>query len=50
MKIGAVFSQTEIGTDPKIIAEFAQTAESLGFNHLVTYDHVLGASTAIRAH
>ena len=48
MKIGAVFPQTEIGTDPKIVAGFAQTAESLGFNHLVTYDHVLGAGTASR--
>ncbi|MCY4531753.1 MAG: LLM class flavin-dependent oxidoreductase, partial [Gammaproteobacteria bacterium] len=48
MKIGAVFPQTEIGTDPETVARFAQTAESLGFNHLVTYDHVLGAGTASR--
>ncbi|MBI4266613.1 MAG: LLM class F420-dependent oxidoreductase [Acidobacteria bacterium] len=48
MKVGLVFPQTEIGADPEIIARFATTAEALGFQHLVAYDHVLGASTARR--
>ena len=48
MKFGVVFPQTEIGTDPDTIVHFATTAEELGFNHLVAYDHVLGASTASR--
>ena len=48
MKIGVVFPQTEIGTDPVTVAEFAKTAEDLGYHHLVTYDHVLGANTASR--
>jgi probable F420-dependent oxidoreductase len=43
MKIGAVFPTCEIGNDPTAIRDFAQTAESLGYAHLVTYDHVLGA-------
>lgn len=43
MKIGAVFPQTEIGTDPAVIRDFAQTAEGLGFSHLLVYDHVIGA-------
>ncbi len=44
MKIGVVFPQTEIGSDPSVIRDFAQAAEALGFNHLVAYDHVLGAT------
>ena len=48
MKLGVVFPQTEIGDDPKTIAEFATTAESLGYDHIIAYDHVLGASTTNR--
>lgn len=48
MQIGIVFPQTEIGDDPEDVARFATTAESLGYRHLVAYDHVLGANTASR--
>ena len=48
MKLGVVFPQTEIGTDPALVAEFATTAQALGYDHLVVYDHILGASTANR--
>ena len=48
MKIGVVFPQTEIGADPDVVAKFATTAESLGYDHLLAYDHVLGANTASR--
>ncbi len=44
MKFGVVFPQTEYETDPGTIREYAQTAESLGFNHILAYDHVLGAN------
>ena len=43
MKIGIVFPQTEIGNDPVVIRDFAQASEEMGFNHLLVYDHVLGA-------
>ena len=42
MKIGVVFPTYEIGNDPALIRDFAQAAESLGYTHLVVYDHVLG--------
>ena len=48
MKIGIVFPQTEIGEDPSVVARFATTAESLGYHHLVAYDHVMGANLASR--
>jgi probable F420-dependent oxidoreductase len=44
MKIGVVFPQTEIGNDPAAIRDYIQTAEGLGFSHLLAYDHVLGAN------
>ncbi len=43
MRIGAVFPQTEIGTDPADVARYARELERMGFDHLVIYDHVLGA-------
>jgi probable F420-dependent oxidoreductase len=43
MKLGAVFPQAEIGNDPADVRRFAQTVESLGFEFLAVYDHVLGA-------
>jgi probable F420-dependent oxidoreductase len=48
MKIGCVFPTCEIGTDPIAIRDFAQAAEQLGYAHLITYDHVLGAVHAGR--
>jgi len=43
LKIGAVFPTSEIGDDPVVIRDFVQAVEGLGFDALVTYDHVLGA-------
>jgi probable F420-dependent oxidoreductase len=48
MKIGVVFPQIESGTDPGFIRDYAQTAESLGYDYILIYDHVVGASTASR--
>ena len=48
MRIGVVFPQTEIGADPAVVRDYAQTVEGLGYSHLLVYDHVLGASTANR--
>jgi len=44
MQIGVVFPQNEIGTDPSVIRDYAQTAEELGYTHILAYDHVLGAN------
>ena len=43
VKIGVVFPHNEIGTDPGAIKAFAQGAEALGADHMLIYDHVLGA-------
>jgi probable F420-dependent oxidoreductase len=48
MQLGVIFPQTEIGTDPVAIRDYAQAAEDLGYSHLLTYDHVLGASSEHR--
>ncbi len=43
MRIGVTFPQTEIGGDPFAVRDYAQAAEALGYDHLIAYDHVLGA-------
>ena len=43
MQLGAVFPQTEIGSDPAAVRDFAVTAEELGYDYLLVYDHVIGA-------
>ena len=45
MRIGAVFSQADSGTDPEAIRSWAVDAEAAGYEHLLAYDHILGAST-----
>ena len=47
-KIGVIFPQIEIGQDPAAVAEFAKTAEDLGYHHILAYDHVGGANPASR--
>ncbi len=44
MQIGLVFPQTEFGHDPAALIDYAQTAEALGYSHILAYDHVLGAN------
>ena len=44
LKIGVVFPQTEFGSDPSAIRDYAQTAEGLGFSHVLAYEHVLGVN------
>lgn len=48
MQLGAIFPQTEIGSDPMAVKDFAQAAESLGYEHLLVFDHVLGADASKR--
>ncbi|MGH2560997.1 MAG: LLM class F420-dependent oxidoreductase [Thermomicrobiales bacterium] len=48
MQIGVTFPQLEIGPDPAVLREYAQTAEGLGYDFLTIYDHVLGADTTNR--
>jgi probable F420-dependent oxidoreductase len=44
MKIGFVFPQTEFGSDPIAILDYAQAVEGMGFTHMHAYDHVMGAN------
>ena len=44
MQTGLVYPQTEYPPDPAAVRDYAQTAEALGFTHVLAYDHVLGAN------
>ena len=50
MKVGAIFPQTEIGTDPGEIRAFVQAVEGLGYDHIFIADHVLGADPQFHRH
>ena len=48
MKIGAVYPQIELGGDPQALDRIGRTVEELGYDHLLMYDHVVGAVHADR--
>jgi probable F420-dependent oxidoreductase len=43
MRIGIVYPQTELRGDPDAVRRIGRGAEELGFDHVLAYDHVLGA-------
>ena len=44
MRIGVVFPQTEIGSDPVAVRDYAQAAEAMGYKHILAFDHVVGGN------
>jgi probable F420-dependent oxidoreductase len=48
MQIGVVYPQTELRGDPGAVRRIGKAVEDLGFDHLLAYDHVLGAVRADR--
>jgi probable F420-dependent oxidoreductase len=44
MKIGVIFPQIEFGNDATAIRDYAQAVEGLGYSHILTFDHVVGAN------
>lgn len=47
MNLGVVLPTVELGSGPDMIREYAQTAQGLGYTHLVIQDHVLGVDPAV---
>lgn len=48
MQIGVVYPQIELHGDPEAVRRIGRAVEELGFDHLLAYDHVLGAVHADR--
>jgi probable F420-dependent oxidoreductase len=48
MQIGVVYPQIELQGDPVAVRRIGRAVEELGFDHLLAYDHVLGAVHADR--
>ncbi len=44
MKVGVVYPQIELGGDPDAVRAIGRATESLGYDHLLAYDHVVGAT------
>jgi probable F420-dependent oxidoreductase len=49
VQIGVVYPQTELRGDPTAVRRIGRAVEDLGFDHLLAYDHVLGAVHADRS-
>jgi probable F420-dependent oxidoreductase len=48
LQIGVVYPQIELRGDPDAVRQIGKGAEDLGFDHVLAYDHVLGAVHAGR--
>ena len=48
MQLGTLIPQRDVGGSPSALREFAQAAESLGYDFLEATDHVLGPNAASR--
>jgi probable F420-dependent oxidoreductase len=48
MRVGVVYPQTELQGDPLGIDRIARAAEALNYDHLLLYDHVVGAARVER--
>jgi probable F420-dependent oxidoreductase len=46
--IGVAYPQNELRGDPVAVGDFGRAVEDLGFAHILSYDHVLGAVHANR--
>ncbi len=46
MQIGASLPIGDIGTGPSVIRDYGQAVEGLGFDYIITGDHVMGANPA----
>ena len=47
MRIGVIFPQTELGGDAGAVRAYVAAVEGLGYDHLLAYDHVLGADPEV---
>jgi probable F420-dependent oxidoreductase len=47
MRVGVTFPQTELGGDAGAVRAYGERVEELGFNHILVYDHVVGADPAV---
>ncbi len=48
MRLGVIFPQLEIGSDPEAVRSYAQAVEGMGYDHLAIFDHVLGVDPTNR--
>lgn len=49
MRIGVVFPQLDLGGDVAAVRAYGEGVESLGYSHVLAYDHVLGADPLVHA-
>ncbi|HEU5319086.1 MAG TPA: LLM class F420-dependent oxidoreductase [Chloroflexota bacterium] len=45
IQLGALFPQNDFPLDRHAVRDYAQAVEGMGYDHVLVYDHVLGANT-----
>ena len=45
IQLGALFPQNDFPLDRHAVKDYAQAVEEMGYDHVLVYDHVLGANT-----
>ena len=48
MKVGVTFPQSDLYMDSSAVRHWARTVEELGFDHILLYDHIIGADVTAR--
>ena len=48
MRVGVTLPQSDIGTDISSVRYYVQAVEELGYMHIQSLDHVLGANATSR--
>ena len=48
MKVGVTFPQSDISMDSSEVRHWARCVEELGFDHILLYDHIIGADVSSR--
>src|SRR3954453_2282115 len=48
LKVGAIYPQIELNGDPEALHDYALAIERMGYDHLLMYDHVVGAGHGAR--
>ncbi len=47
MKVGAVFPQLDLGADRGAVREYGLAVDEIGYDHLLAFDHVVGADPVV---
>lgn len=48
MRVGVIFPQIDLGQDPRVVKDYCQAVEQMGFDHITCFDQVVGLDMSQR--